>query len=87
VGPSVRLGDVAAVSIGAAWGEIQGRPRGISEGDVVTDPNVVQDPPERRELGAYLAFTYAFLKPPNSALEGRFSEVRSSDVVKPGTAD
>jgi len=86
-GPSVRLGDVAAISIGAAWGQIRGRPRGLRVGDPVTDPNVVQEPPMRRALGAYLAFTYAFLKPPDSAIKGRFSEVKPEDVVKPAEAE
>jgi hypothetical protein len=81
-GPSIRLGDVAAISIGAAWGRIRGRPRGLRVGDLVTDSNVVQEPPMRRAAGAYVAFTYAFLKPPDSALRGRFSEVTKDDVVK-----
>lgn len=62
-GPSWRFNDKAAITVGWVWGPRKRLPAGVRVGDVVTDPNILNNLANRTDRQTFISFSYSFLNP------------------------
>jgi hypothetical protein len=61
LGPSWRMGDAAMLTAGLLVGSIKTAPPGVSEGQIVTDPNVVNTSGSRLKASWFVGLSYSFI--------------------------
>jgi hypothetical protein len=73
LGPSWRLGGKAYLTAGWNWGSVRRLPSGVSEGDVVSNANLLTELPTRTDSALFVAVSYIFLSPGEAFLKKPFA--------------
>lgn len=73
VGPSLRLGDKAYLTVGGIWGSVKTPPSGIDVGGTVKDANVLNNLGTRTARGWFAGLSYTFISGAEDALKKPFA--------------
>lgn len=73
VGPSLRLGDKAYLTVGGIWGSVKAPPSGIEVGGTVKDANVLNNLGTRTARGWFAGLSYTFISGAEDALKKPFA--------------
>lgn len=61
LGPSWRMGDAAVLTLGVLVGSVRTAPPGVSENQIVSDPNVVNSLGSRTKASWFVGLSYSFI--------------------------
>jgi hypothetical protein len=86
LGPSLRMGDAAVLTLGVLVGSVRVAPLGVSENQIVADPNVVNNAGSRTKASWFVGLSYSFIGGADRNLAKPFGGEAPTTVAAPSAS-